>query len=103
MCIDVERYEVERGRKAVHNPTKGQELAPNVARYGHRVGVPLLIAATVGVIGGFVLLNQGAYETIGRSWYRVDDDSSPGFAEVLTYALINLLSLVDVLNLADSQ
>ena len=103
MFIDVERYEVERGRKAVHNPTKGQELAPNVARYGHRVGVPLLIAATVGVIGGFVLLNQGAYETIGRNWYRVDTDSAPGFAEFLTYALINLLSLVDVLNLADSQ
>src|SRR5215207_3465645 len=35
MFIDVERYEVERGRKAVHNPTKGQDLAPNVARYGH--------------------------------------------------------------------
>ncbi len=103
MFIDVERYEVERGRKAVYNPTKGQELAPNVARYGHRVGVPLLIAATVGVIGGFVLLNQGAYETVGREWYKTEEDARPGFVDFLTYALINLLSLVDILNLADSN
>ena len=103
MFIDVERYEVERGRKAVYNPTKGQELAPNVARYGHRVGVPLLIAATVGVIGGFVLLNQGAYETVGRGWYKTEEGARPGFAEFLTYALIHLLSLVDILNLADSN
>ena len=40
MFIDVERYEVERGYKAVHDPLKGQELAPNLARYGHQVGVP---------------------------------------------------------------
>lgn len=103
MFIDVERYEVERGRKAVYNPTKGQELAPNVARYGHRVGVPLMAAAAASVVGGFVLLNQGAYETIGRDWYQVEGDAHPGFVDFLTYAVINLLSLVDVLNLADSK
>ena len=69
MFIDLERYEVERGYKAVHNPLKGQELALHLARYGQQVGVPLLIAATVAMIGGFALLNQGLYETIGRDWY----------------------------------
>jgi HEAT repeat protein len=103
MFIDIERYEVERGYRAVHNPTKGQELAPNVARYGHRVGIALLAAATAGAIGGFTLLNQGLYETIGRDWYRVDEASRPGFPEFLTYTLINLLSIVDVLDLADSH
>ncbi len=103
MFIDIERYEVERGRKAVHNPTKGQDLAPNVARYGHHVGVPLLASAAASVIGGFALLNQGLYETVGREWYRVDADSRPVFVDFLTYALIHLLSLVDVLNIADSR
>src|SRR5688572_12648553 len=76
MFIDVERYEVERGRKAVHNPTKGQDLAPNVARYGHRVDVALLAGAAAAVVGGFALLNQGLYETVGRGWYRVDNRKS---------------------------
>jgi HEAT repeat protein len=102
MFIDVERYEVERGRKAVHNPSKGQDLASNVARYGHRVGVTLLAAAAAAVVGGFALLNQGLYETVGTGWYRVDE-GRPGFADFLVYALINVLSLVDVLDLADSQ
>jgi len=103
MFIDVERYEVERGRKAVHNPTKGQELAPNVAKYGHRVEVTLLVAAAAAVVGGFALLNQGLYETVGSSWYRVEDGARPSFVDFLTYAFINLLSLVDILDLADSQ
>ena len=47
MFIDLERYEVGRGYKAVHNPLKGQELAVNLVRYGHQVGVPLLAAASV--------------------------------------------------------
>jgi HEAT repeat protein len=103
MFIDVERYEVERGRKAVHNPTKGQGLAPNVARYGHRVEVTLLASAAAAVIGGFALLNQGLYETVGGGWYRVEEGSRPAFVDFLAYALINLLSLVDVLDLADSR
>ncbi len=103
MFIDIERYEVERGYKVVHNPTKGQALAENLAGYGHRVGILLLAAAAAAAIGGFALLNQGLYETVGRGWYRLDDPGRPGFAEFLTYALINLLSIVDVLDLADSQ
>ncbi len=39
---------------------KGQELAPNVARYGHRVEVTLLVAAAAAVIGGFVFVESGA-------------------------------------------
>ncbi|VTU01919.1 heat repeat-containing protein : HEAT repeat-containing protein OS=Singulisphaera acidiphila (strain ATCC BAA-1392 / DSM 18658 / VKM B-2454 / MOB10) GN=Sinac_5393 PE=4 SV=1: HEAT_2: HEAT_2: HEAT_EZ: HEAT_2: HEAT_2: HEAT_2 [Gemmataceae bacterium] len=103
MFIDIERYEVERGRKAVHNPTKGQALATTLARYGHRVGLPLLAVATASVICGFSLLNKALYETVGERWYRVEDDGEPGFVDFLAYALINLLSLVDVLNVADSR
>lgn len=103
MFIDIERYEVERGRKAVHNPTKGQELAPNVARYGHVVGLPLLAVAAATVIGGFSLLNQALYETVGQSWYRVEDSEQVAYIDFLTFSIINLLSLVDILNLADSR
>src|SRR5581483_1993346 len=42
MYIDLERYEVARGYKAVHEPRKGQALAADLIRYGDRVGVPLL-------------------------------------------------------------
>ena len=102
MFIDIERYEVERGHKAVHNPLKGQELAPNVARYGHRVAILLLLALPPARSEGS-LLNQGLYETVGRGWYKVDETSRPGFAEFLTYVLIHLLSVIDVLDLADSR
>ena len=40
MFIDLERNEVERGHKAVHNPLKGQMLAMNLERYGKQVGSP---------------------------------------------------------------
>jgi HEAT repeat protein len=104
MFIDLERYEVERGHKAFHNPLKGQELALHLVRYGQQVGVPLLAAATVGLIGGFALLNQGLYETIGRNWYAVGDDSDgPAFVDFLAYALIHVLRIVDVLNVARSN
>ncbi len=103
MFIDVERYEVERGRKALHNPTKGQELATNVAQYGHVVGIPLLAVAAAGLIGGFALLNLGLYESIGQRWYLVEVGGQPVFIDFLAYAVINLLSLVDVLDLADSR
>ena len=39
MFIDLERYEVERGHKAVHNPLKGQVLAMNLERYGKQVRI----------------------------------------------------------------
>jgi HEAT repeat protein len=104
MFIDLERYEVERGHKAVHNPLTGQELAVYVARYGQQVRVPLLIAAAVAVLGGFSQLNQGLYESIGASWFTVGrDQEEPASIDFLAYALINLLNLVDVLNLARSH
>jgi hypothetical protein len=38
MFIDLERTEVARGHKAVHNPLKGQMLAMNLERYGKMPG-----------------------------------------------------------------
>ncbi len=104
MCIDQERYEVERGYKAVHDPLKGQELAVRLGRYGGQVGIPLLIAATAAMIGGFALLNQGLYETVGQAWYQVGDEAGgPVYVDFLAYALINLLGILDVLNLAQAS
>jgi HEAT repeat protein len=103
MYIDVERYEVERGRKALHNPMKGQELAANVARYGEVIGIPLLGVSAAGLIAAFALLNQGLFKSIGPEWYLVEGGGQPSFVDFLAYALINLLSLVDVLDLADSR
>jgi HEAT repeat protein len=102
MFIDVERYEVERGYKAVHNPLKGQELARHLVHYGHQVGVPLLAAAAVGVIGGFALLNLGLSRGAGRNWYQLAGEDA-SYADFLAYALINLYSIVDLLDLAASQ
>jgi HEAT repeat protein len=103
MFIDLERYEVERGYKAVHNPLKGQVLAVNLARYGPQVGLPLLAVATVGVVGGFALLNEGLYESVGAGWYTMSGQGEPVFVDFLAYALINLLRVVDVLDVAESQ
>jgi HEAT repeat protein len=104
MFIDLERNEVERGYKAVHNPLKGQVLALNLKRYGKQVRVPLLISATVALIGGFALFNQGLYETIGREWYKVADERrEPIYADFLAYALTKILGVVDVLDLARSH
>src|SRR5579883_1429404 len=101
--IDLERYEVGRGYKAVHNPMKGQSPAVYLARYGDRVGVPLLVSAAVATIGGFALLNQGIYEAGGGRWYEVNDPDGPEFVDFLAYALVHLLRIVDVLDLADSR
>jgi HEAT repeat protein len=103
MFIDIERYEVERGYKAVHNPMKGQALAVHLIRHGDRVGVLLLAAAAVGAIGGFALLNQGLYESVGRSWFRMGDDKmSIGYADFLAYSLISLYRVVDLLDVVNS-
>jgi HEAT repeat protein len=102
MYIDIERYEVERGYKAVHNPLKGQTLAPDLARYGEQADVRLLLASALAMIGGFALLNQGLFESVGRDWYRVHE-GGVGFTDFLTYTLLNLLRVVDVLDLASSQ
>ena len=104
MFIDLERNEVERGHKAIHNPLKGQVLAMNLERYGQQVRIPLLISATVALIGGFALLNQGLYETIGRDWYQVADERrEPDYADFLAYALTKLLGIMDVLDLFKSH
>jgi HEAT repeat protein len=103
MYIDLERYEVARGYKAVHEPLKGQALAADLVRYGDRVGVPLLAAAAVGVLGGFALLNQGLYETVGQTWYAIGEEKeAPGYVDFVAYSLINLYRIVDFLDLSDS-
>ena len=104
MCIDLERMEVERGHKVVHNPLKGQILAWNLERYGKQVGIPLLITAAIALIGGFAFLNQGLYETIGKHWYQIaDQHRQPIYADFLAYALTKILGLIDVLDLAKSH
>jgi HEAT repeat protein len=99
--IDLERYEVERGYKAVHNPMKGQDLAHHYSRFGHQVGVPLLAASALGIIGGFSLLNLGLYLGPGHNWYRIADQAT--FPEFLAFSLINIYSIVDLLDLANNQ
>ncbi len=102
MFIDVERYEVARGYKALHDPLKGQRLAVELARYGKQVGVPLLAAAAVGMVGGFALLNFGLFALLGTAWYTppAADATYPDF---VASALVHLLSVVDLLNLANSH
>src|SRR5262249_5816269 len=73
--IDLERYEVGRGYKALYNPLKGQELAQNLVRYGSRVGIPLLAVATLASVSGFAMLNKGLYQTVGRDWYAVKTET----------------------------
>ncbi len=103
MFIDLERDEVERGHKAVHNPMKGQVLAVNLERYGKQVRIPLLVAATVAVIGGFALFNQGLHETVGRGWYQATNrPRGPNYADFLAYSLTKVLGIVDVLDLFKS-
>lgn len=99
--IDLERYEVERGYKAVHNPMKGQDLAQYLVRYGGRVGVPLLVAAAVGVVGGFALLNLGLYRGVNKDWYRMTEE--PAYIDFLVYALTSLYSIVDLFDVANNR
>ncbi len=104
MFIDLERNEVERGYKTIHNPLKGQIVADGLIRYGKQVRIPLLIAATVAMIGGFALLNQGLFETIGRNWYMIAEDPRPPiYADFLAFSITRVLGLVDILDLAKSH
>lgn len=104
MFVDLERNEVERGHKAVHNPLKGQVLAMNLERYGKQVRIPLLISATVALIGGFALFNQGLQETVGRDWYRIADvRREPVYVDFLAYAITHVLGIVDVLDVFKSN
>jgi len=102
MFIDVERYEVARGYKALHNPLKGQRLATELARYGPRVGAPLLASAAVGTIGGFALLNFGLFLLLGAAWYSPLATEAT-YLDFVASALTHLLSVVDLLNLADAN
>jgi hypothetical protein len=63
----------------------------------------LAIAITLLLVGGFAMLNQGLYETVGSDWFQVRGEQGAGYADFLAYALINLLRIVDVLNLAEGQ
>jgi HEAT repeat protein len=102
--LDLERNEVERGYKAVHNPLKGQALALNLEQYGRHVRMPLLGCATVALVGGFALLNQGLYETIGRGWYQIANArKQPIYADFVAYALAKTLGIVDVLDVFKSH
>ena len=104
MFIDVERYEVERGYKAVHNPRQGAGAGRCTSSgTASRSAFTLLLAAAVGMIGGFALLNQGLYETVGRRAGIRCQTGRPTYADFLAYRLINLCSLVDVLDLAESH
>lgn len=102
MFIDVERYEVARGYKALHNPVKGQRLAAELVRHGQRVGLPLLAASAVGMVGGFSLLNLILYRLAGTAWFTAPHPDL-NFFDFLASAGVHLLSVVDVLNLLDAQ
>jgi HEAT repeat protein len=102
MFIDVERYEVARGYKAVHDPLKGQRLATELARYGDRVEIPLLATAAVGMIGGFALLNFGLFRLLGPAWYAMPTTDAT-YPDFVASALVHLLSVVDLLNLANTH
>jgi HEAT repeat protein len=104
MYLSRERAEVERGYKALNNPLKGQLLADSLMRHGHLVRVPLLVAASGATIFGFALLNQGLYETIGASWYTIAiEQGEPIYSDFLVYAIVTLLGIIDVLDMAKSQ
>ncbi|MDR3618722.1 MAG: HEAT repeat domain-containing protein, partial [Paludisphaera borealis] len=104
MFIDLERNEVERGYKSIHNPLKGQLLAESLKQYGKQVGIPLLISAAAGAIGGFALLNQGLYETVGGNWYEVaEKPREPIYVDFLAFSITRVLNLMDVLDLAKSH
>ena len=102
MFIDVERYEVARGYKALHDPLKGQKLAAELAKYGHRLGLPLLGSAGVGMVGGFALLNLGLFRLLGTRWYTPPAADATYF-DFVASVLVHLLSVVDLLNLVDTH
>ena len=103
MFIDLERYEVGRGYKAVHNPLKGQALAVNLVQYGPIVGVPLLAGAAVAAVGGFAMLNQGLYHTIGQDWYSLGAERPPRYLDFLAYPLVHLFRIVDLMDVASEK
>lgn len=102
MFIDVERYEVARGYKALHNPLKGQRLATELVRHGRHVGVPLLAAAGVGMVGGFALLNMALTSLTGDGWFTTPS-GPPTYLDFVAAVLVHMVSVVDLLNLLDTH
>ena len=102
MFIDVERYEVARGYKALYDPMKGQRLAVELAKYGQQVGVPLLACSAVGMIGGFALLNFALFELLGTKWYS-QPTAGATYLDFVASALVHLFSIVSLVNLANAQ
>ena len=103
MFIDLERNEVERGYKAVHNPLKGQLLAVNLARYGQQVRIPLLISATVALIGGFALLNRASMRPSAGAGTRSRTSAGAVLRRFPGVCPHQVLGLVDVLDMAKSH
>ncbi len=104
MYVDSERSEVKRGHKAVFKPLKGQAIARHLALYGDLLHVPYLITASAATVGGFALLNQGVFESGGSSWYEIAEKSDgPIYVDFLVYAIVKLLGLLDVLDVARSH
>lgn len=100
MFIDRERNEVERGYKSIHNVQKGQRPAEYLKRYGRQVRIPLLICAAIAAVTGFAMLNQGLFQTIGRTWYEVSEDvPNPNLVDFVAFAATFVMRLVDVLDL----
>lgn len=102
MFIDVERYEVARGYKALHNPLKGQRLAVELVRHGRHVGIPLLGVAGVGMVGGFALLNMALTSVTGDGWYTTPS-GPPTYLDFVAAVLVHMVSVVDLLNLLDTH
>jgi HEAT repeat protein len=102
MFIDVERYEVARGYKALHNPLKGQKLAVELVRHGRHAGVPLLGAAGVGMVGGFALLNMALTALLGDGWFT-RPSGEPTYPDFVAAVLVHMVSVVDLLNLVDTH
>ncbi len=102
MFIDVERYEVARGYKALHNPMKGQRLATELIQHGPAVGVPLLASAAAGMVCGFALLNLCLVLHIGPGWYT-QPGYDPSWLDYIAGTVANLLSVVDLFKLLDSS
>jgi HEAT repeat protein len=117
MAIDQERLDVARGYKALYNPARGQQLAQRLSLYGSRAGLPLLVAATLACLSGFALLNQGLNDSwFASNWYapgehhhyvRIPDEQlaeikkqwpDPNYPDFLVYALLNLASAFDLLD-----
>ena len=102
--VSLERSEVSRGYKAIHNPAKGQNLARNVLNYGERLGPKMLAISAVVTILAFALLNHAIYEAVNPDWYIIrDPEAVPTYLDFLAFTLIHLSRMVDILDLMSSS